>query len=334
MQPAPADWPHEYIPVDQLRPDPVTDFALSSAPDKLTESIRQLGILTPLLACRQNDTVSVICGQRRLVIAKETGIATVPVRLAGSSLSPAEKLLLQFQDNRTHRTLSDIETGRALIRLSATDLAESDIITSALPLLDQQPSKKRLHDFLNARDFSKDLQCLLHNLGIPLRTYAMLYPWKDADRDAIRDLLQTVQPGANKCRDLFELIGETADRDSVSPASLLNDPAIQNALEDASLNAGERYQTIHQHLFEQRYPTLSDLRIEVRRALNQMGLDGKVRIRIPEHFESGELKAEFTFQTCEEFTEKVERLFRASDSEALSDLLKIIRSPQSHTNKR
>lgn len=334
MQLKPAEWPLESIPIKQLRPDPVTDFALAPVPDKLTESIRQMGLLTPLLACRQSDTVSAFCGHRRLAVAIETGITAVPVRLVNSPLTAEEKLVLQLQDNRVHRSLSDIETGRALIRLSATDFGENEIIENVLPLLDQQPSKKRLHDFLKARDFSKNLQLTLHNLAVPLRTYSMLYPWGDADLSAIQNLLTVLQSGANKCRDLFELIGETADRDAVTPASLISDPAIQTALEDQSLNPGDRYQSIHQHLFQKRYPTLSDLRVEVRRALSQMALDGKVRIRVPEHFESGELKVEFSFHTHAEFIEKAECLFRASDSEALADLLKIVQSPQSHTNKR
>ncbi len=334
MQLKPAEWPLETISIEELRPDPVTDFALTPLPDKLIESIHQMGVLTPLLACRQNGTVSVICGHRRLAASKDAGIPTLPVRLADSPLTPEEKLLLQLQDNRVHRSLSDIETGRVLIRLSATDLAESEVIEQVLPLLDQQPSKKRLHDFLKAREFSKNLQITLHNLGIPLRTYSMLYPFSDADLDAIQNLLTVLQPGANKCRDLFELIGEIADRDAVTPASLINEPVIQNALADKSLNPGDRYQVIHQDLFQKRYPTLSELRIEVRRALGQMKLDGKVRIRVPEHFESGELKVEFSFNTHAEFIEKAECLFRASDSEALSDLLKIVQSPQSHTNKR
>ncbi len=334
MQLKPAEWPLQSIPIEQLQPDPATDFALSPAPEKLAQSIRQLGLLTPLIACRQEETVSVICGHRRLAVAKDFGSATLVVRLAPAPPSPAEKLLLQLQDNHVHRNLSDIETGRALIRLSATDLDENKMIENVLPLLDQQTSKKRLHDFLKAREFSKYLQQTLHNLMVPLRTYAMLYPWSDNDLTAMQHLLTIMQPGANKCRDLFELIGETADRDGTTPASVISNPVIQDLLKDESLNAGDRYQTLHQHLFQKRYPTLSDLRIEVRRALNKMDLGDKVKIRVPEHFESGELKVEFTFKTHAEFIEKAECLFRASDSEALTDLLKIVQSPQSHTNKR
>ncbi len=330
MTPAPGEWPIETIPIDRLQPDPATDFALGPASESLTASIRDLGVLTPLIVCDQESRRSVICGHRRLSILHQLGMATAPVRVAPVSLDPAEKILLQLQDNRAHRTFSDIETGRALIRLSATGMDEGEIIGVVLPLLGQSASKKRLHDFCNARDFSKDLQQLLHELDLPLRTYALLFPWNDADRRAVHSLLMRLRPGANKCRDLLELIEETAHRDGTPAAGLIADPAVQHTLDDASLNPGDRYQAVHRFFFQKRFPTLSALRTEVRLAMGRMGLDGKVRLRVPEHFESGELKAEFTFHTREEFTEKVERLFAASDSEALDALLKIVQSPENH----
>ena len=329
----PAEWPIEHVPTDRLRPDPATDFALSPVPEALTGSIRQLGVLTPLIACRQGEAVAVVCGHRRLTLLNQLATQTAPVRIAPGPLGTARKLLLQLNDNRAHRTFSDIETGRALIRLSASGMNEDDLVGNVLPLFGQPVSKKRLHDFLNARDFSMDLQQLLHDLALPLKTYAMIFGWDDAGRKAAHNLFTHLRPGANKCRDLLELIDETAHRDGQSPARLIQNETVQKTLDDASLSPGDRYQAAHRFFFQQRYPTLSSLRTEVRLALGRMGLDGKIRLRVPEHFESGEMKAEFTFHTREEFVEKVERLFAAADSEALDVLLKIVRSPESLLTK-
>lgn len=333
MNLTPGAWPIEHISIDRLRPDPATDFALSPVPEALAGSIRRLGVLTPLIACRQGDAATVVCGHRRLDVLNQMEAQTAPVRIAPQPLDTAQKLLLQLHDNRTHRAFSDIETGRALIRLTATGMKEDDLIGNVLPLFGQPVSKKRLHDFLGARDFSMDLQRLLHDLDLPLKTYTMFFGWDDTGRKAAHHLFTALRPGVNKCRDLLELVDETAHRDNVSPSHLIEDEAVREALGDASLSPGDRYQTVHRIFFQQRYPTLSSLRTEVRLALGRMGLDGKIRLRVPEHFESGEMKAEFTFHTREEFVEKVERLFAAADSEALDALLKIVRSPESHITK-
>lgn len=321
----PGDWPVHVLPLDRLTPDPATDFALSPVPASLTDSIRDLGLTTPLLAMPEGAGYRVLCGHRRLSVLRQRAAATAPVRLAEPPPDAPGKLLLQLRDNRGHRTLSDIETGRALMRLAGAGLPEPELIDTALPLLGHEPAKKRLHDFCAAQDFPQALQQTLHDLKVPLRVYSILFRWDDPARAAGQQLLQTLQPGVNKCRDLLELVDETARRDRVSPAELLGGDALQDALGRDGLSGGERYQAVHALLFQSRYPNLSHLRGEVRRALERMKLDQRIKLRVPENFESDELKVEFPFQSREEFAQRVEQLFRLTDSTDLDALLQMFR---------
>jgi len=325
MTPRPGEWPVHVLPLNTLAPDPATDFALAPVPEALAESIRELGVTTPLIAAPSGDGHRVLCGHRRLSVLRAINAAAAPVRLADPAPDTAGKLLLQLRDNRGHRVFSDIETGRALLRLTTAGLGERALIGTALPLLGHEPAKKRLDDFLGARDFSSALQNTLHALNVPLRVYSILYRWDDADRAAGQHMLQTLKPGVNKCRDLLELIDETASRDALAPADLLGRVPIGEALRNEGASAGDRYQAVHRILFQWRYPNLARLRSDVRRALEQMKLDPCIRLRVPENFESDELKVEFPFQSREEFARRVEQLFRLTDATALDDLLNIFR---------
>ncbi|MFQ5482271.1 MAG: ParB/RepB/Spo0J family partition protein, partial [Nitrospinaceae bacterium] len=285
MDPNPGNIPVQTIPVSRLDPDPVTGFALAPTPPALERSIRGLGVLTPLLAApAEGGRRRVIAGHRRLEIARRLPAAAVPVRLLAVEPEAAVKLQWQLQDNSTHRTYSDMEIGRALIRLAAAGMPETRLISHVLPLLGQEPAKKRLDDFLGAWDFSPRLQQVVHEVRLPVRVYSLFFRWGEPDREAAGALLETLRPGVNKCRDLLEMVEETAQRDGVTPAALFDRPEIRTRLEDASQPPGERFQAIQKIIFEWRYPHLFHLRAEARGIISRLRLDPGIRLRVPENF--------------------------------------------------
>ena len=74
-----------------------------------------------------------------------------------------------------------------------------------------------------------------------------------------------------------------------------------------------------------RYPVLTDLQKQVYRAIDQLKLDGRIKLRTPENFESDQFKIELNFSSREELTAQVEQLFRATDSEAIDELIRIFK---------
>ncbi|HZA25634.1 MAG TPA: ParB N-terminal domain-containing protein, partial [Dehalococcoidia bacterium] len=67
-----------YLPIGELRQDPANPRRISDDElDSLTRSIRQFGLVDPIIARREDKTV--IGGHQRLVAARRLGLKTVPV---------------------------------------------------------------------------------------------------------------------------------------------------------------------------------------------------------------------------------------------------------------
>jgi len=83
---------------------------------ELAQSIREHGILQPLIVTRVGDNFELIAGERRLQAAKIVGLAEVPVmvREAGNQ----EKFELAIVENIQRHDLNPIEESRAYERLS------------------------------------------------------------------------------------------------------------------------------------------------------------------------------------------------------------------------
>lgn len=84
--------------------------------EELAASIKEHGILQPLLVTKQGETYELIAGERRLQAAKRVGLSSVPVvlRTAGEQ----EKLELAIIENVQRHDLNPIEEAKAYLRLS------------------------------------------------------------------------------------------------------------------------------------------------------------------------------------------------------------------------
>ncbi len=83
--------------------------------ETLTESVRQQGILQPLLVRKDNHGYELIAGERRLKAAKRAGLAQVPVIVR--EISPNELLEISIIENIQRENLNPMEEAEAYQRL-------------------------------------------------------------------------------------------------------------------------------------------------------------------------------------------------------------------------
>lgn len=313
------------IPIEEIREDSLTRFSMDPPPDALLQSINALGITHPVLLAPADKKYQIVCGHRRVECVRLLGFVSVPAFVMAEAPAPAALLKRNLLENRAHRTYSDIEKGGIVHKLAQAQVPEAEIIQDYLHLLDLQRSKKLFVDLNQCASFSKSLSTLLHSLNVPLRVFSIMFRWDDDSRTAAETLLGTLRPGVNKCRELLELTDETAVKDNTSPQAILNRKEIQTSLNHADLPVNEKYNAIHKALRLWRYPVLTDLQKQVYRAIDQLKLDGRIKLRTPENFESDQFKIELNFSSREELTAQVEQLFRATDSEAIDKLIRIFK---------
>ena len=111
----PAEVAIEYVPIDELRPDPANPRRISRAElESLTRSLREFGFVDPVIVRREDRTV--IGGHQRLLAARRLGMKTVPVVLVDLSVEQARLLNLalnkisgSWDQELLARLLADLE---------------------------------------------------------------------------------------------------------------------------------------------------------------------------------------------------------------------------------
>lgn len=107
------------IALDRLRPDPAQprrDMD-GQALEELAESIRQEGILQPLLVRYryEEDDFMIIAGERRFKAAQLAGLSEAPAII--KNIGGAQRYVLQLMENLQREDLNAVDKGRALTHL-------------------------------------------------------------------------------------------------------------------------------------------------------------------------------------------------------------------------
>ena len=105
------------LPVEAIEPNPRqprTQFSDSELRD-LTDSIRQHGILQPLLVIATDDGYQLIAGQRRLMAAKKAGLSVVPAVVRKAS--PQASLEMALVENLQRSDLNALEAAEGYRQL-------------------------------------------------------------------------------------------------------------------------------------------------------------------------------------------------------------------------
>jgi ParB family transcriptional regulator, chromosome partitioning protein len=108
-----------YIPVDKIvvmeqvrsNIDIETDSFKS-----LMQSIKDKGILEPLIVTAQDDgTYLLICGERRLVAARQLGLESVPVRVIEAGTELGDTIAIQLIENLQREDLNPIDQAKEIL---------------------------------------------------------------------------------------------------------------------------------------------------------------------------------------------------------------------------
>ena len=102
-----------YVSTEQIRPNPFQpreDFDEESI-NELAQSIREKGVIQPLLVRRHGDNFELIAGERRLRAAKSLGIKEIPILV--KNVDDVDSLELALIENIQRQELNPIEEAHA-----------------------------------------------------------------------------------------------------------------------------------------------------------------------------------------------------------------------------
>ncbi len=314
----------QWVPTNKISNNNLTLFTQNYDYSSLIQSIKELGITTPLiLKPLVDEKFQIICGHRRAHAAKELGIEIIPAWHISKNSSEAELIRLNLVEN--NRTYDDIECGNILAKLVDCKTSENSIIKEYMPMIGLERSKNLFDQYLRSAQLEKSLQKILHELSIPIRIYNVCFSWKPNCQNAVGDILVKLRPGVNKVRFLLETTDEIGRRETIAPGKILKEKQIDELFESGE-TAGIIFDKIQEYLFQRRFPELDRLKTNVILARDKLKLLDQIKIKTSNSFENGDIRLEIKFSTLEEITSYSKNLSEVAQSEEMKELINLFKS--------
>lgn len=90
-------------------------------------SIKEQGVVTPVVAVREDGKVKVRAGQRRTLAAREAGLTSIPVYIVDADLDTATRLSQQIVENDHRLALSSVDRVKGIQQLLDTGLSVTKV---------------------------------------------------------------------------------------------------------------------------------------------------------------------------------------------------------------
>jgi hypothetical protein len=288
--------------------------------EPLRRSIRALGIQeAPVLQPLSSGRFRIVAGRRRLLVLKERGVESCPVRLAAPDRQAGDLLRFSLYDNLGSRTFNVVELALALSRLAQV-LAEEDVIRDYLPLLGLPPQRTVLRRFgtlaavpphfwpafIQGRLFPETLDLLAGDLQ----------PWSDL----LLTLCLSLRFGYQKQKELLEGLLEMMRRRSLPLETLLRNTGIFDLLGREELSPQQKGDSWRGNLRAERYPALTATEQAFGKLVKEMDLDPRTRLKPPPFFEGGRYELTVQFSDPAELQASLERVQKALNERKLDEL--------------
>ncbi|MDY0231633.1 MAG: ParB N-terminal domain-containing protein [Candidatus Saccharicenans sp.] len=296
-------------------------FTLSKAEGRFLHSVKQVGIVQPIMVIERSGKQVVVSGWRRIEAAKICGLKELPALEIKEALSDLEVMKVTFFDNYGQRRFSIAEKALAVKRLSDFGLSSEEIIARILPLLELPPERPTLDILLKLSKLPVGLE-KIHQKDWKLSTVELFLNFPDQEQLWLLRLIENLTH--NQQKEAIELFYCLKKRKKKSLRELLEKPGLesyQKAFKNNRLLADDQLLSI---LRKEAYPQMFRLNELIGQTIKQLRLPEKVSLDYDRTLEKTHLKLMAEVRSVFELETYLNQLVKSFNDENWAKLFDIL----------
>ena len=275
------------IPLTDITADDTT-YQISSTIDKplapLVQSMAGVGLLSPpILTAGEMSLFRVVAGFRRLLAARQLGMARIPCRVMEAA-APLDCFRIAIADNALQRSLNTAEQARAVAGLAGL-FEDPAAIQQAAAEAGMTVTPDLLTKLLAVNSLPAEMrdEISLGNLGLAMAVE--LAGLESPAALALGRLFRELRLGLNKQREVLHRVREIAARERTHLTALLAEDGIREILADPKSDRAHRGEQLRRYLERRRYPAITRAEEAFARRVKALQPGPKARLAPPRNFE-------------------------------------------------
>ena len=293
--------------------------------DGLINSIKEIGVVSPIILRDMQDRYQIISGFKRVFACRESDIESIKaIVYSKNELTDKEAFYFNLYENLTLRPFNIVEKAMILNKLfKRIKINKKEYKKKFLPLLGIDLNKKQLKDFFCLLDLDKKIKTYFVEKNISLKN---ILQWVRFTKKEQQDLFRFISPlrlNSNKLREVLLFLEEICQRDKISVKDIIDCIEIQDVLNNKNITASQKSSKIRDILKRKRFPQLTSMEKSFANTIKDLKLPKGIIFRPPEYFEEKEFSIEFKIKNKEELKRISGELLNVSEKEKISKLFKM-----------
>jgi ParB-like chromosome segregation protein Spo0J len=329
--------------IDQKSPG-WDDFIFTYKPEleRITSKLKRLGEIYPsIVEKRGDDKYRIVAGFAQIRAAEEAGGQTIEAKIfEQGEIPPPELFLLALMARPFEGSISPVEKAVALKKaIELFGFEEEEIEQEMAPLLDIPASREVIGNYLMLAEAAEVIKDAVHFGKLPANQAFLLFPFKKADRLALFNLLQDLQPSFNEAKEILRNIGDVARMQKRPIKEILGLKEIEGILQpvkrsvraadgqDKTLSRRKKKELLRWALRKLRYPFLSGTEEEMRKCIKALALSPEVHLSFDPTFETEEITLTLEAKDEEKIACALKTLQAALEAGKFAHLFSLLKGP-------
>jgi ParB family transcriptional regulator, chromosome partitioning protein len=314
----------QQVPLQQIDVSDET-FSVNFMPDlgRLRSSIKEIGLIEPVVLKKRNQGYQIVCGFRRVWLALESGIPTIDARVFGEKDVDDPRLFsIALHENATGRGFNTVETALALDKLvHHFQTLPSSVIDTFLPLFSLETNEKILNTYLSLARMEDDVKRYVVQEKVSRTNIRKFSSLTSEDRTAVLSLVSSLRLGENSLRETLTLLEEISPREQQTIREIADRPEIQAILSRDEFTPSQRTERVKKVLMNLRYPRMHRLEETFDEKRKAFHLPAGLSVHHQPYFEGRGLRIELRFETLEQYRSLLASLSVLSEKETFREML-------------
>ena len=311
----------DFVRIEDIDVQDRTFFISSRPPDpKLKNSIESLGQLNPIKLIEHENFHTVITGWERIKILIELGKEKILAQIYNSNDIKNEFILkIIYADNRVR--FSDLEKCELLSKFAMlTSLDEEEIMSSILPFLGLNPSRKNLQKHLKISNLQEKIKRAYMEEQLSFEQLDMLSNIQDEGlrMGIYENIFSKYRFNNNETRDLLKDTLEILNRDRIN----IND-LTKNIFD--SMSSKDSKNEFRKIIKSIRYPHLSKIENIYQDYVKELNFPNDIKIKHHQFFEVNEIELNIKVRDSESLKRNLEKINSDIDSGKVDKVINLVK---------
>lgn len=294
--------------------------------EKLRLSIKQIGLIQPVILRKKMDRFQIISGFRRISILEEIGTEELDSIIFEDEMDEKDLFILALHENIMGRDFNIVEKAIAIEKLANRFKIDSSIIIQEfLPLFDLDTNEKILNTYLSLAQMEEEVKIYILKEKVSHSNIRRLATFNSEDRLTLIPFLSRLKLSENRLKEILILLSEISMRDNLAIKEIIKISEIEAIISNNELTPSQRTERVKKVLMSIRYPMLYKKEEEFDKGIKSLNLPTGISFQHSDFFEGRELKVSFRFETGEEYNSIISTLTAIGSKEEFKEILKKVR---------